>query len=99
MITKGNYSSSSNANCNVDADDDDTSDNNTDDNGVTDLLESMPVLTLPDTQSLMERLGKQNSGWDDYEEDKKDKEIENRRSKAEAEKLGARVYHKNNKTK
>jgi hypothetical protein len=49
------------------------------------LQELMPVLTLPDTQSLMERLGEQNSGWDDYEDDEADEEIKKRRRKAEAE--------------
>jgi hypothetical protein len=35
----------------------------------------MPVLTLPDTESLMERLGEQKPGWDDHEEDEDDKEV------------------------
>ncbi len=85
MTTKGKCNSNTKSNRNDEAHGDNTSDDDTDDNGVTDLQELMPVLTLPDTQSLMERLGEQNSGWDDYEDDEADKEIKKRSRKAEAE--------------
>ena len=74
--SKGKYSSSAGeTNRNNDVDNDDTSDDDTDDDGVTDVQESMPMLTLPDTESLMERLGEQKPGWDDHEEDEDDKEV------------------------
>jgi hypothetical protein len=86
MKTRGNYNRNTKSNRNDEADDNNTNDDNTDDDGVTDLRESMPVLTLPDTQSLMERLGEQNSRWDDCEDDEDDKEIKKSRRKAEAQK-------------